>query len=97
MTRIFGASWTARYGETDDGMWQAIVGELRREEVKRGRRHMLNDWTGSFPPTPGQFLAVARIPAAHRTFDTAKALAHQPSDADTARKNIAALRSMLES
>lgn len=95
MTRIFGAAWTSRYGQTDDGMWESVIRQLDRHEVKRGLQHMLSDWTDSFPPTPAQFLKVARIPAAHRPFDRSKALAHQPSDEETTARNMAALRGML--
>lgn len=55
MARIFGPAWTSKYGETDDGTWAAAIGSLTRNQVKAGLRHCLNNWTDSFPPTPGQF------------------------------------------
>jgi hypothetical protein len=95
MNRIFGHAWQARYGIKDDGVWESIIAQLDRDEVKRGLQHMLNDWTDSFPPTPAQFKAVARIPPAHRPFDRSKALEHQASDAETAKEHLAALRGLV--
>lgn len=96
MTRIFGNAWTARYGDTDDGVWRAVLSQLDREEVKRGLRHMLNDWRDSFPPTPGQFIGVARIPPAQRPFDRSRQLAHLASDEETAKAGIEELRRVIE-
>jgi hypothetical protein len=96
MTRIFGNSWTSRYGDTDDGMWESVIAGLGRDEVRHGLRHMLTAWTDSFPPTPAQFLAVARIPLAHRPAPIHRQLAAKASDPKRARAEIDALRRMLD-
>lgn len=95
MTRIFGNAWTSRYGDTDDGMWESVIASLVWNEVKHGLRHMLTAWTDSFPPTPAQFLAVARIPAAHRPAPISRRLESKASDPERAKASIEALRRLL--
>ena len=94
MARIFGHAWLSRYGETDDGLWESVVSSLGRDEVKKGLRHMLNDWTDSFPPTPGQFRQVARIPMAHRQVPRDMRLTSKPADAEAVQCHIAKMREM---
>ena len=96
MTRLFGGAWTARYGETDDGLWASVLSRLDEREVKHGLRHMLSDWTDSFPPTPAQFRSVARIPLAHRIVPPSHRLsAPQPSDPATTDAALRALRALV--
>lgn len=66
MSRIFGHTWIAQNGATDDGMWEAIIGPMSPGAVAAGIQHCLTEWTESWPPTPGQFLSFAVVPTAHQ-------------------------------
>jgi len=94
MARIFGHAWTSRYGETDDGMWAAVIGPMSRDQVKGGLRHMLNDWTDSFPPTPAQFRAVAVTPGSQVPVPRGRRIGVVPASDEVVSSELSKMRAM---
>jgi hypothetical protein len=97
MTRIFGQAWTSKYGEVDDGTWAAAISTLSGRQVKLGLRHCLNNWTDSFPPTPGQFrkAVMENDRPEHRPLDPAHRIARQPAEDHVRETHMASIREML--
>jgi len=98
MTRIFGHSWTAKYGDQDDGVWAAAVADLSADQIKRGLRLTLTDWRDSFPPTPGQFreLAMRVEPAAHRIIPPTRRIGKMAASDETVQEGLAAMRDLVK-
>ena len=94
MARIFGHAWTAKYGETDDGTWAAVLSGFTGNQIKRGIRYCLNDWRDSFPPTPGQFRGIildTQIEA-HRQLKPVHLLERKAASDETSQAFIAKIR-----
>ena len=97
MARIFGPAWTSKYGETDDGTWAAAVSTLAPSQVRFGLRWMLNNWTDSFPPTPGQFRRVIfdNDRPEYRPVDRSRWLGVQPAEDRVAQQHMAHIKMVL--
>lgn len=96
MIRIFRQAWVSTYGETDDGTWRAVVAKLDRQEVRRGLELCHGHWEDSFPPRPGQFIKMARIPASQRVFDPSRALPSLPAQEHVREENLRKMRELVE-
>lgn len=97
MARIFGPAWTSKYGETDDGTWAAAVSTLAPSQVRFGLRWMLNNWTDSFPPTPGQFRRVIfdNNRPEHRALPHSSRIEMQPAEDHVRQQHMEHIRIML--
>ena len=97
MTRIFGQAWTSKYGEVDDGTWATAISTLSSRQVKLGLRHCLNNWTDSFPPTPGQFrkAVMENDRPEHRALDPARRIARQPAEDHVRDEHMASIKAAL--
>ncbi len=100
MQSIYGSAWESKYGDMPtDGpgsVWLDALRSVSDRQLKLGLRCCtLRD--SPFAPTPGEFLAMIREndSPAHRPWKREIALAHLPSDEETARRGVEALREAL--
>lgn len=95
MIKVFRQAWVSTYGEVDDGTWRAVVAQLDRQEVRRGLELCHSHWERDFPPKPGQFLAMARIPPAQRYFDRSRALEVKPAQEAVREEHLRKMRALV--
>jgi hypothetical protein len=101
MQSIYGGAWESKYGDVpSDGpgsVWLDALRNVSGRQIRLGLRCCtLRD--SPFAPTPGEFLAMIfeNDSRAHRSWDRAKALPTLPSDGETARRGVQALREALK-
>jgi len=95
MIAIFGDAWLSRYGSEDSGLWASVLHRLADDEIKRGVELCVTDWEGGWPPTPGKFIAMARIPSAHRAVDRSRLLAVKPAQDHVRDEHLRKMRELL--
>jgi len=101
MQSIYGGAWESKYGDVPtDGpgsVWLDALRSVSDRQIRLGLR-CCTLRNSPFAPTPGEFLAMIQEndSPAHRPWKPETALAHLPSDDETARRGVQSLREALK-